>query len=97
MANICTNDFYFCSEDESNVKYVFKFIDEHFDHWCEAYSDYVEGGFDSRWTFPEHLMNEMYKGIPNKSDVYARCLSYEYGCDYVEYWKMDEEGWYNRL
>ena len=39
-------------------------------------------------------MNRLYEGIPNKEDIYMRCLSVEYGCLYHALWICEnEEGW----
>ena len=42
--------------------------------------DIVEGYFESRWVFPDE---EFTKIIPDDTEVYFRCLSEEYGCEYV--------------
>ena len=97
MANPCSNTFYACSEDRNNIEAIIKFFNE----W--PYSDVEDSGesvdvyFDSRWTFPEEEMKKLYESIPNKEDIYMRCLSVEYGCDYVAYWKCNEEGWYQEV
>ena len=38
-------------------------------------------------------MNELFNSIPNKEDIYMRCLSVEYGCLYHALWTCDEHGW----
>lgn len=94
MANICSNEFYCTSENEENLKYVEKFLNENFDADAEIYDDSIDAYFSSKWVFPEELMDKMYEGLPDKEDFYARCLSVEYGCDYVAYHKCEEGGWY---
>lgn len=94
MANICSNELYATSEDESNLEFISKFLDEKL--YADIYdsaSDFIEASFDSRWTFPESLMEELYNGIPNKEDIYIRCLSVEYGNLYHALWVCDEDGW----
>ena len=55
----------------------------------------VESQFDSKWSFPEEEMKELFNGLPNKDEIYMRCLSVEYGCRYVEYHECEgKEGWY---
>ena len=93
MANYCDNTFYFQSNDKENIEYVWNFINEHFEHWLEKNETLIEGGFGSKWIFPEELMFEMYENLPNKDDVYARCLSVEFGCLYHAMWICDENGW----
>jgi hypothetical protein len=96
MANICDNTFFAHSECEENLKHIYEFIGEHFDSDLEYYDGtIVEGYFTSRWVFPEELMKDMFEAMPNKEDIYMRCLSVEYGCDYVAYHKCDENGWYS--
>lgn len=94
MANICSNEFYASSIDNSNLEFIAKFLEENLD--ADVYSwesDYIEACFDSKWTFPESLMEELYNGIPNKEDIYIRCLSVEYGNLYHALWVCDEDGW----
>lgn len=94
MANICTNIFYAYSENPKNIVKIQNFFDKEGIEY-DFSSDSLDATFDSRWTFPEDSMNELFKSLPDKSDIYMRCLSYEFGCDYVAYWKCeDEEGWY---
>lgn len=97
MANICNNLFYAYSEDKNNLN----IIKEFFENWESAdikeSDENIDILFDSKWVFPEKEMNELYDLIPNKDDLYARCLSVEYGMDYVAYWKCNEEGWYQEV
>ena len=97
MSNPCSNTFYAYSEDRKNIEAIIKFFNE----W--PYSDIEDSGesvdvyFESRWDFPEEEMKKLYESLPNKEDIYMRCLSVEYGCDYVAYWKCNEEGWYQEI
>lgn len=97
MSNLCDNIFYAYTEDSKNIEAIKNF----FKDWdgvadyIDTSSDSVDVKFDSRWCFPEDTMNELYKLIPNKEDIYMRCLSVEYGCDYVAYHKCDKNGWYS--
>lgn len=93
MANICTNLMYICSEDRQNIDAAVNF----FHNW--PYSDIEDSDtsvdvlFNSKWTFPEEEMNKLYESIPNKADIYMRCLSYEFGNLYHTLWVCDENGW----
>lgn len=95
MANICDNTFYVTSQDKNNIDYIEKFLQEEFDY-IDIYkdSDFLEAYFESRWVFPENIMKDMFEGIPNKNDVFMRCLSVEYGDLYHALWICEnEEGW----
>lgn len=93
MANICTNLMYICSEDRQNIDVVINF----FHNW--PYADIEDSDtsidvlFTSKWEFPEEEMNKLYESIPNKNDIYMRCLSYEFGNLYHALWVCDENGW----
>lgn len=98
MANICDNTFYAYSENEENIKYIEKFLVDNLQADCDLYDDSINAYFDSKWTFPEELMDEMFDGLPDKNDIYMRCLSVEYAMDYIDYHKCEgENGWYNAL
>lgn len=95
MANICTNTMYVESETRENLDSVIAFFNnnlKYYDHEDDGDSLYIS--FDSRWVFPEELMEELFEAIPNKSDIYMRCLSVEYGCMYHALWYCDEDGWH---
>lgn len=95
MANICTNTMYVESETRENLDAIITFFNNNI-----KYYDYEDDGvsldisFDSRWVFPEELMEELFEAIPNKSDIYMRCLSVEYGCMYHALWYCDKDGWH---
>lgn len=94
MANICENTIRVFTEDEDNKSYICKFMKDNFR--CDLEDvDYnmLEGYFDSRWSFPEELMEEMYKGLPNKDDIDITCLSVEWGCFYCQFHTCDSDGW----
>ena len=84
MANICYNQFYI-SFDKENYDEVVKRISNLFNKELNGEitgidSEYIEGYFDSRWVFPMHIFENIFDGLEN---IYMRCLSEEYGCDYV--------------
>ena len=95
MANICDNTLFVSSECRENLDTVIAFLDREVEYY-----DYDDNGdclnifFDSKWVFPEELMNELFEAIPNKKDIYMRCLSVEYGCMYHALWYCDESGWH---
>lgn len=94
MANICENTFYAVTEDKNNIEYLEKVLEEKLCADVYSDTDFVEAYFDSRWVFPEETMQEIFEGLPNKEDIFMRCLSVEYGCLYHALWVCNgEEGW----
>lgn len=84
MANICYNQFYisFNEEDRDEViKRITDLFNEKLDGEITGLdSDYVEGYFDSRWVFPMHVFENIFDDLNN---IYMRCLSEEYGYNYI--------------
>lgn len=93
MANVCENTFY-ASGSEETIAYIKEFLEENFDADVDAQVDELDAYFDSRWVFPEEQMEELYNSLPDKEDLYMRCLSVEYGCMYHALWSCDEGGWH---
>lgn len=95
MANVCSNNFYAYSEDEQNIEAILVFFTKHFAYYdCDPSDDSLDIYFESSWTFPEELMEELFEAIPNKQDIYMRCLSVEYGMMYHALWYCEEDGWH---
>lgn len=93
MANICENSLY-ASASEETIKLISKFLEEHFSYVdIDNEGDELFAYFDSRWTFPEEQMEELFNLITDKEDLYIRVLSVEYGCMYHALWACDEDGW----
>lgn len=98
MANICNNEFYAYSEDKNNIATICKFLKDTFGGYVECNDDSIDACFESRWDFPEVEMDKLFEIIPNKEDIYMRCLSVEYGQDYIAYWKCEDvNGWYQEI
>ena len=93
MANLCDNTFYAYTEDSKNIEA----IKDYFDKWpgadVEIDGEQVDVYFSSKWDFPLEAMKELFESIPNKKDIYMRCLSVEYGCLYHALWVCDKDGW----
>jgi len=96
MANVCENNFYAYSENKENIKVVKEF----FQNWHYDGEAVIEGDdetlqvfFSSPWTFPEDDMNKLHDSIPDKDDIYMRCLSHEFGGLYHDLLLDDGEGW----
>ena len=93
MANMCENILFISTEDESNIQEIINFLKK-YDFNYEVNDEWtIDAWFETRWTFNEDLMNELFNSIPNKEDIYMRCLSVEYGCLYHALWICDEHGW----
>lgn len=92
MANICNNIMYVSSDSEDNIQTVLDFFKD-WDADIDENDSEIDIYFDSKWTFPLKEMNKLYELIPNKEDIYMRCLSYEFGCLYHELWICDKDGW----
>lgn len=87
MANICSNKFYFTCNSPSLTKYVEEKFKTLFENdlngeiwYCE--DEVIEGDFESRWSFPEHIFEHFFDEFGDDS-IYFRCLSEEYGCELV--------------
>lgn len=93
MANTCTNQMYIYSEDRNNMETIINFFHDWPYAEIEDSDTSADIYFDSKWVFPEEEMNRLYKMIPNKSDIYMRCLSYEFGNLYHALWICDKDGW----
>lgn len=94
MANICDNTFYAYTEDSDNYICIKRFLETALKaDLYEQDGTTIEATFESKWTFPENLMKELYDNLTNKEDIYMRCLSVEYGCYYHALWVCDEDGW----
>lgn len=94
MSNICENTIKVFTEDSNNKTYIQKFIKDNFHSDLEEVdSNFLEGYFDSRWTFPEELMNDLYNGLPNKEDIDITVLSVEWGTYYCAFHTCDSTGW----
>lgn len=94
MANICDNELHIYSEDVNNLEYVKQFLMNTFnviDLEEEGPSIIIK--FESKWTFPEELMNKLFDNLPNKKDIDMICLSIEWGCFYCEFHTCDVNGW----
>ena len=93
MANICDNTFYAYSEDKENLKVIENFFRDWNNTDVKRSENTIECYFESKWIFPEDEMDKLYEKIPNKNDLYMRCLSVEYGCLYHALWVCDKDGW----
>ena len=99
MANICANDFYISFDDENVGKLIEAKLEKLFTDTLNGEINYLdegflEGYFDSRWTFTMHIFENFFDEFEDDS-IYMRCLSTEYGCHYVAMNVYNEGSWYN--
>ena len=89
MANPCDNTFY-ASGSKENINHIKEYLEEIFNADIELYEDedsnILDAWFESKWDFPEEAMDDMLQTMPDKRDIYMRCLSVEYGCLYHAMW-----------
>lgn len=110
MANLCTNMFYATIKvDETTDKHeeIYQKINDFLEENVQLYHTeldvcFIENEFESKWTFPHQLMEELTKKLkeeyPNEyDDLYMRCLSYEFGCEYVDYMIFENDEWYSKM
>lgn len=93
MANICDNTLRVYSEDYNNIEYIKDFFDSKGDVE-ESTNNELNIFFDSKWTFPDDLMDKLYNNLPNKQDINMTCLSVEWGNLYCEFHYCDSDGWH---
>lgn len=87
MANLCDNTFYlFCENSEILTKIIDKinhlFENNLYGEICACDANFIEGYFESKWSFPIYLFENFFDEFENE-DIYMRCLSTEYGMGYV--------------
>ena len=96
MANICNNKFYIYSEE--NIEEISKKLSTLFEEKLYdgeiTYEDQsiIEGWFESAWVFPDDLFKNFFDEF---DDVYMRCLSEEYGYNYVAMNIYIDNNWLN--
>lgn len=87
MANICENKFLIACDDEEVMEKINNKLEELFSNTLDGEIVYegntvIEGFFDSRWCFPDEIFDDFFDEFEDDS-IYMRCLSEEYGCEYV--------------
>ena len=87
MANICDNRFTIACDNEEVLKQISKKLEDLFSDVLDGditygQEDFIEGYFESRWCFPDEIFNDFFTEFEDDS-IYMRCLSEEYGCQYV--------------
>ena len=96
MANICDNKFYITCDDSKILDAIVTKLNQTFNYLDGeiTYIDQnsIEGYFDSKWNFPEHIFKNFFDEF-NDDTIYMRCLSEEYGCNYVVMNIYEDKSW----
>lgn len=102
MANICDNKLYLSTENETTYNSLVENIENQFE--CIGKSERKEEGeyeceidFESKWTFPHKIFEEITDAIGEDDSLYIRVLSYEFGCDYVGYNIYSDNEWADKI
>ena len=98
MANICNNDFRITFENEEIGKKIEEKLEKLFEEVLEGEITYldentIEGWFDSKWSFPDHIFENFFDEFEDDT-IYMRCLSIEWGCEYVAMNVYNEGSWW---
>lgn len=100
MANICTNMFFCSSESKNVLKQVEEYLQKTFDTYhleVDEDGNFLEAEFNSKWSFPMGEMKKLTTNLKEDENLYMRCLSYEFGCDYVEYMIFENGEWNSNI
>lgn len=98
MANICTNMCYCSTENQANLEQIEKYMQDTFEVWnIDGDDDFIEIEFGSRWSFPADEMETLTQRLQADNTLYIRCLSYEFGCDYVDYMIFENSEWHSQV
>ena len=98
MANICENKFLIACDNEEILEKISNKLEELFNDVLDGEITYednmiIEGFFDSRWCFPDEAFNNFFTEFEDDS-IYMRCLSEEYGCQYVAMNVYKDSSWW---
>ena len=100
MANICDNKLFLYTKNETTYNSLVDKIENHFE--CSSKSEQDKGksceiDFESLWTFPHKIFEEITNAIGQDDSLYIRVLSYEFGCDYVGYNIYENNEWTDKI
>ena len=93
MANIATNLFYSNSQVEDDLDIVETFLNDNFECWSERVDEGIEAEFESKWDFPEELMNQMASQLTAPQEMYMRCLSHCLEDEYAALFVFRDGAW----
>jgi hypothetical protein len=99
MANICGNKFYIYAPSEivDSICCKLKTVMGDKFYWLDisyCCGEIIEGYFDSNWAFPTDIFENFFDEFDNE-EIYMRCLSEEYGCDYVAMNIYSDKHWWD--
>lgn len=110
MANLCTNLFFATikvAETTKKHEEVYQTINDFLDNNLlvnniDLDECYIEADFHSKWSFPDNEMEQLAQNLklnyPNEfKHLYMRCLSYEFGCEYVDYQTFKDGEWQSKI
>ena len=97
MANICDNKFFISCDNEDILDKISDKLDKLFQTNLDGEISWqgetsIEGYFDSRWAFPDHLFENFFDEFDDET-IYMRCLSEEYGCGLVSMNIYEDKAW----
>lgn len=97
MANICENKYYITCDNSETLNAIANKLDQVFGDRLDGeitYLDesFLEGYFDSKWSFPDHIFENFFDEFTDDT-IYMRCLSEEYGCGLVSMNIYDKGEW----
>ena len=94
MANYATNIFFASTENESDLNRIVTFLDEKFEVcYLEQNDGCIDAEFESRWDFPEELMDELIASLESKDTIYIRVLTHELANEYVSFRIFSDGEW----
>ncbi|MFV0521411.1 MAG: hypothetical protein ACK5MI_03115 [Mangrovibacterium sp.] len=100
MANSCINMLYCRTDNAESYQTILDFLNDNFsvDSISEDEDNlFLECDFSFRWTFPQKEMEQLSQTLKADQSLYIRCLSYKFGCDYVDYLIYKEGQWQSRI
>lgn len=70
MANLCDNTLFVSSDCRKNLDAVITFFNKEVVYYdCDDNDDCLDIFFDSKWVFPEELMNELFEDSKLLPDI----------------------------
>ncbi|WP_062052968.1 hypothetical protein [Aquimarina longa] len=110
MANLCTNLFFATikvaettEKHETVYQTISTFLEDNLliDN-IDLDECFIEAHFQSKWSFPnvemQQLAQQLKQNYPNEcKDLYMRCLSYEFGCEYADFQIFENGKWQSKM
>lgn len=94
MANYAINLFFASTENEKDLEKIEQFLDKNFGDCFMSVDDcFLEAEFESRWEYPESLIDELIASLEEKDKVYIRVLTHELANEYVSFRIFSDGEW----